>query len=195
MTLTEIFALSLGDVIIENYIFVKFLGICSFLGVSKKMDTAFGMGMAVVFVMTVASAVTYVVNRFILVPLNIGYMQTVAFILVIASLVQFVEMLLMKMMPALYQALGIFLPLITTNCAILGAALLNITNELNFIGSVIYGFSAGIGFTLAIVLFASVRQRLILSDCPKSFEGFPIALITASLLAMAFMGFQGLKIW
>lgn len=195
MTLTEIFALSLGAILIENYIFVKFLGICSFLGVSKKMDTAFGMGMAVVFVMTVSSAVTYVVNRFILVPLNIGYMQTVAFILVIASLVQFVEMLLMKMMPALYQALGIFLPLITTNCAILGAALLNITNELNFIGSVIYGFSAGIGFTLAIVLFASVRQRLILSDCPKSFEGFPIALITASLLAMAFMGFQGLKIW
>ena len=195
MSITEIFALSLGAILIENYIFVKFLGICSFLGVSKKMDTAFGMGMAVVFVMTVASAVTYVVNRFILVPLNIGYMQTVAFILVIASLVQFVEMLLMKMMPALYQALGIFLPLITTNCAILGAALLNITNELNFIGSVIYGFSAGIGFTLAIVLFASVRQRLILSDCPKSFEGFPIALITASLLAMAFMGFQGLKIW
>ena len=195
MTLTEIFALSLGAILIENYIFVKFLGICSFLGVSKKMDTAFGMGMAVVFVMTVSSAVTYVVNRFILVPLNIGYMQTVAFILVIASLVQFVEMLLMKMMPALYQALGIFLPLITTNCAILGAALLNITNELNFIGSVIYGFSAGIGFTLAIVLFASVSQRLILSDCPKSVEGFPIALITASLLAMAFMGFQGLKIW
>ncbi|MBQ6933654.1 MAG: electron transport complex subunit RsxA [Clostridia bacterium] len=195
MTLTEIFALSLGAILIENYIFVKFLGICSFLGVSKKMDTAFGMGMAVVFVMTVASAVTYVVNKFVLVPLNIGYMQTVAFILVIASLVQFVEMLLMKMMPALYQALGIFLPLITTNCAILGAALLNITNELNFIGSVIYGFSAGIGFTLAIVLFASVRQRLILSDCPKAFEGFPIALITASLLAMSFMGFQGLKIW
>ncbi len=195
MSLTEIFALSLGAILIENYIFVKFLGICSFLGVSKKMDTAFGMGMAVVFVMTVASAVTYVVNKFILVPLNIGYMQTVAFILVIASLVQFVEMLLMKMMPALYQALGIFLPLITTNCAILGAALLNITNELNFIGSVIYGFSAGIGFTLAIVLFASVRQRLILSDCPKAFEGFPIALITASLLAMSFMGFQGLKIW
>ena len=195
MTLTEIFALSLGAILIENYIFVKFLGICSFLGVSKKMDTAFGMGMAVIFVMTVASAVTYVVNRFILVPLNIGYMQTVAFILVIASLVQFVEMLLMKMMPALYQALGIFLPLITTNCAILGAALLNITNELNFIGSVIYGLSAGIGFTLAIVLFASVRQRLILSDCPKAFEGFPIALVTASLLAMAFMGFQGLKIW
>ena len=195
MSITEIFALSLGAILIENYIFVKFLGICSFLGVSKKMDTAFGMGMAVIFVMTVASAVTFVVNKFILVPLNIGYMQTVAFILVIASLVQFVEMLLMKMMPALYQALGIFLPLITTNCAILGAALLNITNELNFIGSVIYGFSAGIGFTLAIVLFASVRQRLILSDCPKSVEGFPIALITASLLAMAFMGFQGLKIW
>ena len=154
-----------------------------------------GMGLAVIFVMTVASAVTYVVNEYILVKLNIEYMQTVAFILVIASLVQFVEMLLMKMMPALYQALGIFLPLITTNCAVLGVALLNITNKLSFLGSVIYGFSAGVGFTLAIVLFASVRERLELSECPKSFEGFPIALISASLLAMAFMGFQGLKIW
>lgn len=195
MTLTEIFALSLGAIVVENFIFVKFLGICSFLGVSKKIDTAVGMGIAVIFVMTVASAVTYCVHRWILIPLQIEYMQTVAFILVIASLVQFVEMFLMKMVPSLYQALGIFLPLITTNCAILGVALLNITSELSFLGSVIYGFSAGIGFTLAIVLFASVRQRLILSECPKSFEGFPIALITASLLAMAFMGFQGLKIW
>lgn len=195
MTLTEIFALSLGAILIENFVLVKFLGICSFLGVSKKMDTALGMGLAVIFVMTVSSAVTFVVNKYILVPLKMEYMITVAFILVIASLVQFVEMLLMKMVPSLYQALGIFLPLITTNCAVLGVALLNITNKLNFLGSVIYGFSAGLGFTLAILLFASVRERLALSKCPKSFEGFPIALITASLLAMAFMGFQGLKIW
>ena len=195
MSFTEIFSLAITAILIENFIFVKFLGCCPFLGVSKKMDTALGMGLAVIFVMTVASAVTYVVNGYILVKLNIEYMQTVAFILVIASLVQFVEMLLMKMMPALYQALGIFLPLITTNCAVLGVALLNITNKLSFLGSVIYGFSAGVGFTLAIVLFASVRERLELSECPKSFEGFPIALISASLLAMAFMGFQGLKIW
>ena len=195
MSFTEIFSLAITAILIENFIFVKFLGCCPFLGVSKKMDTALGMGLAVIFVMTVASAVTYVVNEYILVKLNIEYMQTVAFILVIASLVQFVEMLLMKMMPALYQALGIFLPLITTNCAVLGVALLNITNKLSFLGSVIYGFSAGVGFTLAIVLFASVRERPELSECPKSFEGFPIALISASLLAMAFMGFQGLKIW
>lgn len=195
MSFTEIFSLAITAILIENFIFVKFLGCCPFLGVSKKMDTALGMGLAVIFVMTVASAVTYVVNEYILVKLNIEYMQTVAFILVIASLVQFVEMLLMKMMPALYQALGIFLPLITTNCAVLGVALLNITNKLSFLGSVIYGFSAGVGFTLAIVLFASVRERLELSEYPKSFEGFPIALISASLLAMAFMGFQGLKIW
>ena len=195
MNLTEIFALSLGAILVENFVLVKFLGICPFLGVSKKTDTALGMGLAVIFVMTIASAVTYLVNKFVLIPLEMEYMQTVAFILVIASLVQFVEMLLMKMVPALYQSLGIFLPLITTNCAVLGAALLNVTNNYNFIQSTIFGLSAGIGFTLAILLFASVRERLVLSDCPKSFEGFPIALITASLLAIAFMGFQGLKIW
>lgn len=195
MNLTEIFALSLGAILVENFVLVKFLGCCPFLGVSKKMDTALGMGLAVIFVMTIASAVTYLVNKFILVPFSLEYMQTVAFILVIAALVQFVEMLLMKLVPALYQSLGIFLPLITTNCAVLGAALLNVTNKYNFIESTIFGLSAGIGFTLAILLFASVRERLVLSDCPKCFEGFPIALITASLLAIAFMGFQGLKIW
>lgn len=195
MSITEIFALSLGAILIENFVLVKFLGCCPFLGVSKKSDTALGMGAAVIFVLTVASALTYVVNRYILIPYEMEYMQTVAFILVIASLVQFVEMLLMKMIPALYRSLGIYLPLITTNCAVLGVAILNVTMELNFLGSVIYGFSAGVGFTLAIVLFASVRQRIELSECPPSFEGFPIALITASLLAMAFMGFQGLKIW
>ena len=195
MSLTEILSLALSAILIENFVLVKFLGICPFLGVSKKIETASGMGMAVIFVMTVASAATYAVNKFILVPANLEYMQTVAFILVIAALVQFVEMVLMKMMPALYQALGIFLPLITTNCAVLGVALLNVTKGLNFLGSVIYGFTAACGFTLAIVLFASIRERLEFADYPKCFEGFPIALVTAALLSMAFMGFQGLKVW
>ena len=180
---------------LENFVLVKFLGCCPFLGVSKKTETALGMGLAVMFVMTVASAVTYLVNKYVLLTFDLEYMQTVAFILIIASLVQFVEMFLMKSMPSLYQALGIYLPLITTNCAVLGVALLNVQKNLNFIGSVVYGFSAAAGFTLAIVLFASVRERLEFSECPPSFEGFPIALISASLLAMAFMGFQGLKIF
>ena len=194
MGLTEIFALSLGAILTENFIFVKFLGICPFLGVSKKTDTAIGMGMAVVFVMTVASAVTYLVN-ILLIKLDIAYMQTVAFILVIAALVQFVEMFLMKAMPALYSALGIYLPLITTNCAVLGVAILNIEKNLNFIGSVVYSMMAGLGFTLAIVLFASIREKLAFADYPEAFEGFPIALVTAALLSIAFMGFQGLKVF
>lgn len=193
MTFTEIISLALGAVLIENFIFVKFLGICPFLGVSKKTDTALGMGLAVIFVMTVASAATYLVNTYILA--NYQYMQTVAFILIIAGLVQFVEMFLMKMMPSLYQALGIYLPLITTNCAVLGVALLNVSKKLNFLGSVLYGFFAAVGFTLAIVLFASIRERLEFADEPKSFQGFPIALITAGLISIAFMGFQGLKIF
>ena len=195
MSFTEIFSLALGAILIENFVLVKFLGCCPFLGVSKKTETAVGMGLAVVFVMTIASAATYLVNTYILMPFDLPYMQTVVFILIIASLVQFVEMFLMKAMPALYQALGIYLPLITTNCAVLGVALLNVQKELNFIGSVVYGCSAALGFTLAIVLFASVRERLEFSECPKSFEGFPIALISAALLAMAFMGFQGLTIF
>ena len=195
MSFTELFSLALGAILLENFVLVKFLGCCPFLGVSKKTETALGMGLAVMFVMTVASAVTYLVNKYILLTFDLGYMQTVAFILIIASLVQFVEMFLMKSMPSLYQALGIYLPLITTNCAVLGVALLNVRNNLNFIGSVVYGFSAAAGFTLAIVLFASVRERLEFSECPPSFEGFPIALVSASLLAMAFMGFQGLKIF
>ncbi|ODU54867.1 MAG: electron transport complex subunit RsxA [Clostridium sp. SCN 57-10] len=193
MTFTEIISLALGAILIENFIFVKFLGICPFLGVSKKIDTALGMGLAVIFVMTVASAATYLVNTYILA--NYQYMQTVAFILIIAGLVQFVEMFLMKMMPSLYQALGIYLPLITTNCAVLGVALLNVSKKLNFLGSVLYGFFAAVGFTLAIVLFASIRERLEFADEPKSFQGFPIALITAGLISIAFMGFQGLKIF
>ena len=191
----KLLAITLGAILANNFIFSQFLGICPFLGVSKKVDTAVGMGIAVTFVMGLASAITWVVNKFVLVHFGLEYMQTVAFILIIASLVQFVEMFLMKAMPALYQALGIYLPLITTNCAVLGVALLNVQQDLNFIGSVVYGFSAAVGFTLAIVLFASVRERLEFAECPPSFEGFPIALISASLLAMAFMGFQGLKIF
>ena len=195
MSFGQIVSLALGAILIENFIFSQFLGICPFMGVSKKVDTAIGMGVAVTFVMTVASIFCYIVNEFLLVPLNLEFMQTVAYILVIASLVQFVEMFLQKMIPSLYQALGIYLPLITTNCAVLGVALLNTQNGYNFIGSVVYGFTGGIGFLLAIVLFASVRERLdCTSDCPKAFEGFPIALITAGLIALAFMGFSGLKI-
>ena len=194
--LTSILSISLGAILINNFIMSQFLGCCPFFGVSKKIDTAVGMGMAVTFVMGLASAVTYLINNFILVPLGLEFMQTVAFILVIATLVQFVEMFLMKSMPALYQALGVFLPLITTNCAVLGVALQNVQNSYNFIESVVYGITGGIGFTLAIVLFASIRERLTASaDCPKCFEGFPIALISASLMAMAFLGFSGMKIF
>ena len=194
--LTSILSISLGAILINNFIMSQFLGCCPFFGVSKKIDTAVGMGMAVTFVMGLASAVTYLINTFILVPLGLEFMQTVAFILVIATLVQFVEMFLMKSMPALYQALGVFLPLITTNCAVLGVALQNVQNSYNFIESVVYGITGGIGFTLAIVLFASIRERLAASaECPKCCEGFPIALISASLMAMAFLGFSGMKIW
>ena len=193
MSFSQLFSISVGAILIENFILVKFLGICPFLGVSKKISTAVGMSMAVIFVMTLASAFTSLTNDFLLKPLNLEYMQTLAFILIIAALVQFVEMILKKHMPSLYQALGIYLPLITTNCAVLGVALLNTKNEYNFIYSVVNGFSAGIGFALAIILFASIRERLEFSDYPKSFEGLPIALVTAALLAMAFMGFQGLN--
>ena len=191
----ELLAITLGAILANNFIFSQFLGICPFLGVSKKVDTAVGMGIAVTFVMGLASAITWLVNTFILVPLSLGYMQTVAFILVIAALVQFIEMFLQKSMPSLYTALGVYLPLITTNCAVLGVALLNIQNNYNFISSVVYGITGGLGFLLAIVLFASIRERLVFADYPKSFEGFPIALVTAGLMALAFMGFSGLKIW
>ena len=191
----ELLAITLGAVLANNFIFSQFLGICPFLGVSKKVDTAVGMGIAVTFVMGLASAITWLVNTFILIPFDLGYMQTVAFILVIASLVQFIEMFLQKSMPSLYTALGVYLPLITTNCAVLGVALLNIQNNYNFISSVVYGITGGLGFLLAIVLFASIRERLVFADYPKSFEGFPIALVTAGLMALAFMGFSGLKIW
>ena len=191
----ELLAITLGAVLANNFIFSQFLGICPFLGVSKKVDTAIGMGIAVTFVMGLASAVCFLVNNFILIPLDLGYMQTVAFILVIASLVQFIEMFLQKAMPSLYTALGVYLPLITTNCAVLGVVLLNVQSNYNFISSVVYGITGGIVFLVAIVLFASIRERLVFAEYPKAFEGFPIALVTAGLMALAFMGFSGLKIW
>ncbi|MDD3346357.1 electron transport complex subunit RsxA [Oscillibacter sp.] len=191
----QLLAITLGAILANNFIFSQFLGICPFLGVSKKVDTAVGMGIAVTFVMGLASAITWAVNTFILVKFDLMYMQTVTFILVIAALVQFIEMFLQKSMPSLYTALGVYLPLITTNCAVLGVALLNIQSNYNFISSVVYGITGGLGFLLAIVLFASIRERLVFSEYPKAFEGFPIALITAGLMALAFMGFSGLKIW
>ena len=179
----------------ENFILVKFYGICPFMGVSKKTDTALGMGMAVTFVMAIASAACWAVYNLILVKLNLQYMQTVAFILVIAAIVQVVEMFLKKAAPALYKALGIYLPLITTNCAVLGAALVNVQKGYDFFQSVFFGFCGGLGFTLAIVLFASVRERVEKAECPQCFKGFPITLISAGLLALAFMGFSGLKLF
>jgi len=190
----SLFSISLAAILAENFILVKFLGICPFMGVSKKTDTALGMGIAVIFVMAIASAATWAVNEYLLVPYALEYMQTVVFILVIAALVQFVEMFLQKAMPALYQSLGIYLPLITTNCAVLGVALLNIQNGYSFIESVVYGLTGGVGFTVAILLFSSVRERLEDCDCPKAFKGFPIALLAAGLLALAFMGFSGFKV-
>ena len=190
----SLFLIVINAILIENYIFSRFLGCCPFLGVSKKTDTAIGMGVAVIFTMTLSSALTYAINEFILVKFNLEFMQTVAFILVIATLVQFVEMTLKKIMPALYQALGIYLPLITTNCAVLGSALLNIQNGYNFIESVVFGFASAAGFTLAIVLFSGLRERTAGNNIPKAFQGFPFALVTASLLSLAFTGFSGLKL-
>ena len=191
---TEILGILIAALLSQNFILVKFYGICPFMGVSKKIDTALGMGMAVTFVMALASAACWLVNEFLLIPLNLGYMQTVAFILVIAALVQVVEMFLKKYVPALYKALGVFLPLITTNCAVLGVVLVNVQEGYNFLFSVLNGAAGGLGFTVAIVLFASVRERVSKADCPECFKGFPIALIAAGLLALAFMGFSGLSI-
>ena len=195
MDFQNIITIALGAVLVNNFIFAQFLGICPFMGVSKKIDTASGMGMAVIFVMGVASIFAWLVNHFLLEPLGLTYLQTLAYILVIASLVQFVEMFLQKAMPSLYEALGVYLPLITTNCAVLGVALQNTQNGYNLIESIVYGVTGGIGFLVAIVLFASVREKMEFSECPKSFEGFPIALVAAGLIALAFMGFSGLKIF
>lgn len=190
--LAELVLLSLTTILANNYVLVKFLGICPFLGVSKKVGTAVGMSVAVTFVMTVASVVTYFVQM-LLVSFGIEYMQTVAFILVIAVLVQLVEMAIQKFSPALYGALGIYLPLITTNCAVLGVALLNVQEGFDFVHTLVYSFSAGLSFMLAIVLFAGVRERLETADIPRHLQGFPIALVTAGLLALAFLGFSGMK--
>ena len=190
----QIIGIIIAALLSQNFILVKFYGICPFMGVSKKIDTALGMGMAVTFVMALASAACYAVNL-LLVALNASYMQTVSFILVIASIVQVVEMFLKKAVPALYKALGVFLTLITTNCAVLGVALVNVQNGYDFLLSVLNGAAGGIGFTIAIVLFASLRERVDKAECPESFKGYPIALIAAGLMALAFMGFSGLKIF
>ena len=190
----SIITIALSAILINNFIFSQFLGCCPFLGCSSKVDTAIGMGLAVTFVMGLASAICWVVDTYILVPLSLGFLETLAFILIIAGLVQFVEMFLKKSIPSLYSALGIYLPLITTNCAVLGVVLLNVQYHVNFIQSTLYGVFGGLGFLLAIVLFASVRERIDFADYPESFEGFPICLVSAALLALAFMGFSGMNI-
>ena len=189
----EILLLMFTAILAENFIFSKFYGCCPFLGVSEKPDTALGMGMAVTFVMTVSGAVTWAVYKFLLAPFELEYLKTVAFILVIAALVQFIEMFLRRFIPALYSALGIYLPLITTNCAVLSSALLIVQEEYNFVQAVCFGFASALGFTLAIVVFAGLRRRMELADPPKAFKGFPLTLIAAGLLAMAFSGFSGMS--
>lgn len=184
--------LVLAGIFVNNYVLAQFLGICPFLGVSKKVETATGMGVAVIFVMTFASAVAWLVYELVLVKLGIEYLYNIAFILVIASLVQFVEMFLKKSSPALYQALGVFLPLITTNCAVLGVAVLNMQKGYGFIESVLNGVGGAAGFALAIILFAGIRERIEHNDTPKAFDGFPLALVTAGIMSVAFLGFQGL---
>ncbi len=189
----NIFLIMFTAILTENFIFSRFYGCCPFLGVSDKPSTALGMGMAVTFVMTVSSAATWAVYHLVLVPAKMEYLKTIAFILVIATLVQFIEMFLRKFIPVLYSSLGIYLPLITTNCAVLGSALVNIEKGYSFPESVVFGFSAAIGFTLAIVIFAGVRSRLQFAEPPRAFRGFPILLISAGLAAMAFSGFSGMK--
>ncbi len=191
--LKEFLSLAVLGVLIENFVLVKFYGICPFLGVSKKTETALGMGMAVTFVMVFASLLTWLVQHYILIPLNVEYLQTISFILLIAALVQFVEMVVAKLAPSLYNALGIYLPLITTNCAVLGVTLINVQRNYTLFQTLSFSFWAAMGFTLAIFLFAGVRERLETASIPKYLKGFPIALITASLIAIAFLGFQGLS--
>ena len=188
----NLFVIMISSMLVSNVVLSQFLGICPFLGVSKKVETAAGMGAAVTFVITIASAITYPIYYFILVPLGLAYLETIAFILIIAALVQFVEMVIQKMSPSLYQALGVYLPLITTNCAVLGIALVNVQKNYNILETLINGTGAGLGFTLAIVLFAGIRERLELADIPEAFQGFPITLISAALMSIAFLGFTGL---
>lgn len=192
MSFTAILGLLISSILINNYIFSRFLGICPFLGLSNKTSTAVGMGLAVTFVMTVSTAVTWCVYHFVLVPAELEYLKTIAFILIIASLVQLLEMFLRKAVPSLYAALGIYLPLITTNCAVLGAATINADSNYTVPEATVFGLCSGIGFALALLLFSSLRERLDLAEVPKPFQGTPIALITAGILAMAFVGFSGL---
>ena len=190
--MADLLLLAVSAIFVNNFLLARFLGVCPFLGVSKRIDTAVGMGMAVIFVMTLASVATWFIQRYLLEPLDIGYLQTIAFILVIASLVQFVEMFLRKTNPVIYEALGVFLPLITTNCAILGVAILNIQKDHDFVHMLVFAIGAALGFTLAIVLFAGLREQLAVARVPKIFQGAPISLVTAGLLSLAFMGFSGL---
>lgn len=190
--MTEFFLLLIGTVLVNNFVLVQFLGLCPFMGVSGKLETAIGMSMATTFVLTLASLSSYLVEHYLLIPLGIGYLRTLSFILVIAVVVQFTELVVHKTSPTLYRLLGIFLPLITTNCAVLGVALLNINQQHNFIESVVYGFGAALGFSLALILFSAMRERLAVADVPLPFKGASIAMITAGLMSLAFMGFTGL---
>jgi len=194
LDISKLFAIIIGSIFINNFILAKFLGTCPFMGVSKKISSSIGMGMAVTFVMTIASSITWIVYNYILLPFNLKYLQIIAFILIIASLVQFVEMVIQKTSPNLYKALGVFLPLITTNCAVLGVAILNIQEGYNFIETTVNGFAGAVGFSIALIILAGIRERLEYSEIPKSFQGVAIVFITAGLLAMAFMGFSGMKI-
>ena len=200
MEFSKLFAIIIGSIFINNFVIVRFLGLCPYIGVSKKMDSALGMGMAVIFVMTMASTITWLIYNFLLHPdtsifgIDLTFLRTITFILSIAVLVQFVEMVIQKTAPALYKALGIYLPLITTNCAVLGVSILNINEQYNFLESIINGTSAGIGFTLVLLLMAGIRQRLEYANVPKSLKGMPIAFIIAGCMALAFLGFSGLKI-
>ena len=184
--------IAIGSALVSNVVLSQFLGICPFLGVSKKVETAAGMGVAVIFVITLASTITILLYDFIMVPLNIEYLQTIVFILVIVALVQFVEMFLKKSMPSLYNALGVYLPLITTNCAVLGVALTNVQKSYNIIESIVNGFATAVGFTISIVILAGIREKMEYNDFPAAFKGSPIVLITASLMAIAFFGFSGI---
>lgn len=190
--MTEYVMLLIGTVLVNNFVLVQFLGLCPFMGVSGKLDTAIGMSLATTFVLTLASVTSYLVNQYILIPLDITFLRTMSFILVIAVVVQFTEMVVRKTSPTLYRLLGIFLPLITTNCAVLGVAILNIQEQHSFLQSAIYGFGAAVGFSLVLVLFAAMRERIAAADVPTPFKGASIAMITAGLMSMAFMGFSGL---
>ncbi|MDI6601122.1 MAG: electron transport complex subunit RsxA [Thermoanaerobacteraceae bacterium] len=190
--LTNLLLILVSSIFVNNFLLSRFLGECPFLGVSKQVETATGMSIAVIFVMTMTAAITYLINNYILVPFGLEYLQIIAFIVVIASLVQFVEMVIKKTSPTLYQALGIYLPLITTNCAVLGVALLNVQNPYNFIEAVVNGFGSSVGFAFALISYAGIRERLALAPIPKALEGFPSALIGAGLLSLAFLGFRGL---